>query len=167
MTVQDFTGSLGSLVPDLLTTIGKKEFSDIIDDAGHQYVDLVMEGGGILGIALVGYTYVLEEAGLRFLRIGGTSAGAINAMLLAALGTMEECKSEGVIEDIANLDMFSFVDGGEGAKRLVHDFLNHAGTLPLALDATLVLHKLWTGLGLNTGNVFRDWVTARLSEKTN
>ncbi len=33
-----------------------KEYSDIIDAGDHQYVDLVMEGGGVLGIALTGYT---------------------------------------------------------------------------------------------------------------
>lgn len=53
-----------------------KEFSDILDAEGNQYVDLVMEGGGMLGIALVGYTYVLEQAGIRFLGVGGTSAGS-------------------------------------------------------------------------------------------
>ena len=42
------------------------KFSDIVDAHGHQYVDLVQEGGGVLGIALVGYTYVLENAGIRF-----------------------------------------------------------------------------------------------------
>lgn len=38
----------------------------------------VMEGGSVLGIALTGYTYVLQQAGIRFLGIGGTSAGSIN-----------------------------------------------------------------------------------------
>ncbi len=50
-------------------------FSDIEDAGGHQYVDLVQEGGGVLGIALVGYTYVLENAGIRFFSLAGTSAG--------------------------------------------------------------------------------------------
>ena len=49
-------------------------FSDVVDAAGHQYVDVVMEGGGVLGIALTGYTYALEQAGIRFLGIGGTHA---------------------------------------------------------------------------------------------
>ena len=49
--------------------------SDIRDRHGNQYVDLVMEGGGVLGVALAGYSYVLESAGLRFLGLGGTSAG--------------------------------------------------------------------------------------------
>ena len=37
------------------------QVSDVTDREGNQYVDLVQEGGGVLGIALVGYTYVLEK----------------------------------------------------------------------------------------------------------
>lgn len=43
-----------------------KRYSDVEDAQGHQYVDLVQKGGGTLGIALVGYTYVMEKAGIRF-----------------------------------------------------------------------------------------------------
>lgn len=39
----------------------------------------------MLGVAHVGFVYVLEEAGLRFLGLGGTSAGAINAGLIASV----------------------------------------------------------------------------------
>lgn len=46
--------------------------------------DLVLEGGGVKGIALVGAVAVLEEAGYTFPRIAGTSAGAIVGALLAA-----------------------------------------------------------------------------------
>ena len=46
-----------------------------------------MQGGDVLGIAIVGYTYALEEVGLRFLGLGGSSAGAINALLLASTGS--------------------------------------------------------------------------------
>ena len=63
-----------------------KPYSDIVDAEGHQYVDLVQEGGGMLGIALVGYSYVLEQAGIRFFSLAGTSAGAINTLMLAAIG---------------------------------------------------------------------------------
>jgi NTE family protein len=61
-------------------------FSDIEDVQGNQYVDLVQEGGGVLGIALVGYTYVLETAGIRFFSLAGTPAGAINTIMIAGLG---------------------------------------------------------------------------------
>ena len=43
--------------------------SDVLDKDGHQYVNLVQKGGGVLGVALVGYTYVLEKVGIRFLRL--------------------------------------------------------------------------------------------------
>ena len=88
--------------------------SDVTDAQGHQYVDLVQEGGGVLGIALVGYTYVLEKMGIRFFSMAGTSAGSINAMLLACAGNKEEEKSSVITEHLVQLDMFSFVDGKSG-----------------------------------------------------
>ena len=45
--------------------------------------DLVLEGGGVKGLALVGAIEVLEEHGYRFRRIAGTSAGAIVGALVA------------------------------------------------------------------------------------
>ena len=88
--------------------------SDVTDAQGHQYVDLVQEGGGVLGIALVGYTYVLEKMGIRFFSMAGTSAGSINAMLLACAGNKEDEKSSAITEQLVKLDMFSFVDGKSG-----------------------------------------------------
>lgn len=49
-----------------------------------QSIDLVLEGGGVKGIALLGAVLVLADAGYRFQRIAGTSAGAIVAALVAA-----------------------------------------------------------------------------------
>src|SRR5215204_2244125 len=66
--------------------------SDIKDKFGHQYVDLVQEGGGIHGVALAGYTYVLEKMGIRFMKMAGTSAGSINTLLLNAVYTEQEAK---------------------------------------------------------------------------
>jgi NTE family protein len=50
----------------------------------------VQKGGGVLGIALVGYTYILEEMGIRFIRLAGTSAGAINTALMTVIGAEPE-----------------------------------------------------------------------------
>lgn len=44
----------------------------------------VLEGGGVKGIAHVGAVYALEQAGYRFERVAGSSAGAIVAALIAA-----------------------------------------------------------------------------------
>ncbi|MEO6612359.1 MAG: patatin-like phospholipase family protein [Chitinophagaceae bacterium] len=100
---------------DHFTTSNKELLvSDVTDAGGHQYVDLVQEGGGVLGIALVGYTYVLEKMGIRFFSMAGTSAGSINAMLLACAGNKEEEKSGIIIDHLVKLQMFSFVDGIPG-----------------------------------------------------
>jgi NTE family protein len=48
-------------------------------------LDLVLEGGGVKGIGLVGAVLTLADAGYRFPRVAGTSAGAISAALIAAL----------------------------------------------------------------------------------
>ncbi len=46
--------------------------------------DLVLEGGGVLGIGHVGAISVLEDAGYSFPRVAGTSAGAIVGALVAS-----------------------------------------------------------------------------------
>jgi NTE family protein len=46
--------------------------------------DLVLEGGGVKGIALVGALSELEARGYRFNRVAGASAGAIVGSLVAA-----------------------------------------------------------------------------------
>lgn len=90
--------------------------SDVLDEKGNQYVNLVQKGGGVWGIALVGYTYVLEQMGIRFLRLAGTSAGAINTAMLAIVGEKEEAKSEKVIEELCALELFNIVDGAPAAQ---------------------------------------------------
>lgn len=92
---------------------GLPEFiiSDVVDSEGHQYVNLVQEGGGVLGIALVGYTYILEQMGVRFLSLAGTSAGAINTILISAIGDKKDEKSTAILEHLSNLKLFDFVDG--------------------------------------------------------
>lgn len=47
-------------------------------------VDIVLEGGGVKGIALLGAVLTLYDEGYWFPRIAGTSAGAIVAALVAA-----------------------------------------------------------------------------------
>jgi NTE family protein len=47
--------------------------------------DLVLEGGGVKGIALAGAILTLDEAGYVFKRVAGSSAGAVAAAIVAAL----------------------------------------------------------------------------------
>lgn len=140
-----------------------KNFSDVVDAEGRQYVDLVLEGGGVLGIALVGYTYALEHFGLRFLRVGGTSAGAINALLIAAMGTPAERKSEKLVELLAGTDMFEFVDGDSDARDFVRALAERSGMIKLGWKGWQVLDNLHDDLGLNPGKEFLGWLRRALA----
>jgi NTE family protein len=68
--------------------VGFLEDNDSWVDASGQrqlMADLVLEGGGVRGIGLAGAVEVLSEAGYRFARVAGTSAGAIAATLVASI----------------------------------------------------------------------------------
>ncbi|MGH7961739.1 MAG: patatin-like phospholipase family protein, partial [Candidatus Binatia bacterium] len=139
-----------------------KPLSDIIDDAGHQYVDVVMEGGGVLGIALTGYSYVLEQAGIRFLGIGGTSAGSINALMIAALGRPADAKSEKLVSVLAGIPLARFIDGDSDARDFSQAVMERAGMAKLLWKAAQVVDNLKEDLGLNPGQAFFNWVTSEL-----
>lgn len=106
---------------------GKKKFSDTYDHVGNQYVNLVLEGGAVLGLAHIGYTYILEKAGIRFWRLAGTSAGAINAVLLAAIGKKSDEKSEKMLELFANKDFVEFVDGPKWLPNILKRAASNTG----------------------------------------
>lgn len=99
--------------------------SDVYDDAGNQYVNLVQKGGGVLGVALVGYTYILEKMGIRFVRLAGTSAGAINTALMTVIGEKKDAKSLDILNAICNLDFFDLVDGHPTAKWIIKKFITN------------------------------------------
>ena len=124
-------------------------FSDVYDDKGNQYVDLVQEGGGVWGIALLGYTYILEQMGIRFFSLAGTSAGAINTMLMAVTNKKDEVKAPQIIAQVLALDFFSFVDGKKynwivtkWVKRIIQKFIlkkNYVKRMLLTFAALLLL----------------------------
>lgn len=105
--------------------ISTKEFSDLLDAYGNQYIEFVQEGGGVWGSALVGYLYGLEIFGIRFLKVAGTSAGAINTMLIAACKTKEEAKSELIKDVLFSWDFADFMDGKTYVKTTLHAMLNN------------------------------------------
>ncbi len=115
---------------------GPFEVSDIVLDVEEngekkqlQFVNLVQEGGGVLGVALVGYTYILEELGVRFLKLAGTSAGAINTMLMACINRKEDKKSTVVLDILSKKNLFDFVDGHWLARGLIRRFITSRESL--------------------------------------
>ena len=109
----------------LQENISSKEFSDILDTEGNQYIEFVQEGGGVWGSALVGYMYALEIFGIRFLKVAGTSAGAINTILIAACKTKEEAKGEVIKDILFNWDFSDFMDGKSYVRTTIHAMLNN------------------------------------------
>ena len=116
---------------------GRPIYSDLYkeeDGKTYEYVNYVQEGGGVLGVALVGYTYVLERLGFRFLKLAGTSAGAINTLLMAAVqpenykdeNGKEKYKyqSEMILDEMLRFDFWKLVDGHWFAKRLIEMFIS-------------------------------------------
>lgn len=145
-----------------------KPFSDVVDAEGNQYVDLVQEGGGVLGIALVGYTYVLEEAGIRFFSLAGTSAGAINTLVMAGSGKIGARNSEYILEKLANKKLFDFVDGNKNLKEIVQSAIegkpmgNILWSLLFRIGA--IKRSLIKKLGLNPGDELKTWISEVIAE---
>jgi NTE family protein len=70
------------------------------------YADLVLEGGGVKGIALAGAITVLMDRGYEFKRVAGTSAGSIVGALVAAGFGRDELTSA-----MSSLNYRDFQDG--------------------------------------------------------
>jgi NTE family protein len=146
--------------------LDKKHYTDIVDASGNQYVDLVQEGGGVLGIALTGYTYILEKAGIRFFNLAGTSAGAINTMLIAAIGKPGEPVSEKILKILSNKDLSEFVDGDKRTRRLIQRYIENKPCLKfhIILNSFSIWRTLKRRLGINPGKAFEQWIADLLTE---
>ena len=106
-------------------------------------VDLVLSGGGVLGVGHAGAVSVLEERGFEFKRIAGTSAGSIVGALLAA-----GLKGSRLHALIAALEYPRFLD---------RDALDR---IPLVgPPLSVVLEN-----GYAEGQYFRDWLGAELAK---
>lgn len=71
----------------------------------------VFEGGGIKGIALAGAAAAVLDAGYRFERVAGASAGALTASLIAADYTADELRQQ-----VARINWPSLLDGVPGLR---------------------------------------------------
>lgn len=112
--------------------------------------DLALEGGGVKGIGIVGAVSVLAEAGYRFPRVAGTSAGAIAATLIASISKAGQ--SMGALRGYLNdLSFEKFMPKGK-----LHHFLDHFGKPGGALaDAEILSHRM----GLYPGDYLEEWLT--------
>jgi NTE family protein len=82
----------------------------------------VQEGSGVFGLALVGYSYIMDKAGIRFFSPAGTSAGAINTTMMVGLSKIGEPVSEKILEILSRQNLFDFLDGSKSIKKLVQRY---------------------------------------------
>lgn len=107
------------------------------------YKNLVFEGGGVRGIAYVGALKVMEERGLlrSVERVGGTSVGAVTALLIALGYTADEMNTI-----LADLKIGQFNDGR---------WFFVGG-----------LHRLSRRYGWYRGERFERWLASLIARKT-
>ena len=149
---------------------GRYIVSDVILKEGgreYQFVDLVMEGGGTLGIALVGYIHALEQAGIRFLGMGGSSVGAIVSLLAYSCGGRMEAKGEKLAAIVGEMDLGGMVDGRFAARRLSRLLGKKNAPLRtprIVIYALFSLCPIFRKLGLNPGDMLFQWISDRLRD---
>jgi NTE family protein len=109
----------------------------------YHFRNLVFEGGGVKGIACLGALKVIESKGILsgIVRVGGTSAGAITAVLLALGYTLDE-----IATIMRDLDFRKLLDDSFGVardtRRLLRDF------------------------GWYKGDYFRRWIGSAIEART-
>lgn len=108
------------------------------------YIDGVFSGGGIKGFALIGAYQAVEEKGLEFKCLAGTSAGSIIAAFIVA-----GYKGEDILEMMDEVDLKMFLD-------------ERKSILPFPLTKWISLY--WK-LGLYRGNKLEEWLIAKLKQK--
>lgn len=112
--------------------------------------DGVFEGGGVKGVALIGALKRLDEEGVSFNRVAGTSAGAITAALYAAGYGINEIK-----DIIWEKDFNDFADVRNIFKKKW--YIIAFQFLPLFFPPT--------GFGVFSTDKFYEWIKKLLADK--
>ncbi|WP_433958744.1 patatin-like phospholipase family protein [Cytobacillus horneckiae] len=107
-------------------------------------IDGVFSGGGIKGFALIGAYEEIENRGLHFKRVAGTSAGSLIAALIIANYSSEE-----IARMMDELDLKKFLD----PRKTV---------IPFAATKWFLLY--WS-LGLYKGNELEKWISEKLAAR--
>lgn len=116
-------------------------------------VDLVLEGGGVKGIALSTAVTTLARSGYRIRRVAGTSGGAIVGALAAALARADEPLDR--LEELAvSLDYERFRDRGRFGRAL-----DRVGLAALANTLGVLVNG-----GIYEGRYMQNWLSGVLAD---
>ena len=119
-----------------------------------QIKNLVLEGGGVKGIAYAGAIQKLHDLGLmeQIEKVAGTSAGAITACLISLRYTAPE-----IHKIVFDLDFKSFEDK-KNPLRIISKYGLYAGDAFLAWITNLIVTK--KGMNLSAKATFADFKAA-------
>ena len=108
----------------------------------YNFKNLIFEGGGVKGIAYAGAMTVLNNEGIlpNIKRVGGTSAGAINAAMFALGYDIDEQR-----DILRNMNFKNFLDDTWGVAR----------------DTTRLVEKY----GWYKGDYFHEWMSNLVEKK--
>ena len=110
-----------------------------------QFRNLIFEGGGVRGIAYVGALRILRDRGIlpHIRRVGGASAGAIQALIVALGYEVEE-----QLELLQETEFASFMDDTFGVirdiRRLAREFGWHRGDFFSTWIGEVIARRLGT-----------------------
>jgi NTE family protein len=109
----------------------------------YHFQNLVFEGGGVKGIAHVGALQILQQKSIlpNIVRVGGTSAGAINAVLVGLNYTPAETQ-----QILNKMNFEKFMDDDFGVVRDIS--------------------RLLSEFGWYKGDYFRTWIGELIGKKT-
>lgn len=109
MNLKDFAKSTRDEVEKIgrgLDSLSKDPDFKVSYDDEPSVCDMVFAGGGAKGVAHLGAMWAIDRLGIKIKRLAGTSAGAINASLVAAGYSIEDLCNE-----LFDIDFMSFRDG--------------------------------------------------------
>jgi NTE family protein len=138
------------------------------DDEPFRIANIVLQGGGVLGLAHAGFVAGLELVRVRFAGVAGASAGAIMAMGMAAVRGDELLKPthDELVKIVGAMPMAAFIDGPYRTRWLIKQLLlQRTSWRPSAWLAWLgALRQILHRRGLNPGDAFEDWLRGVLAE---
>ncbi len=136
--------------------------SDPSPDDGYWICNLVLKGGGTLGLAHAGFVSALESANIRFAGLAGASAGSIVALGIAAArgGDLLKSTTADIVDVTASAPLDWFIDGPRPIRMLIKHYL--LGRRMASPSVWIGLFRSWQRLlskrGLNQGNNFELWL---------
>jgi NTE family protein len=121
---------------------------------GLIFADGVFEGGGVRGLAFLGALRCCDDAGIRWRKVAGTSAGAITASLVAADFPIDELEAI-----IGGMDFMDFLTQKTHPLILNGDPCNDLRS-PIRMILLLLLTRR---MGQYSSEPFRQWLEGNLA----